>query len=380
MISGLILSSCLFVSVLATAPQQAASQPFRNVEGPTLEARIEASHRQARTDVRSGRYWTAWGFDVKPGISIDVCAQGGNGSMYMNDGFSISRGAPETRNVAIFTLRGVESGEIEKVQVFNLDNPRTYEGYAVYWLGKAPNDESIEVLRKLIESSRTKRASERSIMAIAVHDGKRADDVVEGYARRAPSSDAREQAIMALGIFTTRHAVLADFVRDERESVEVRKHSAMAIGVSPSDSAVSMLRDLYATVTNRQVRHEILTAVAVHGGSEEQAVDFLIGVAEKETDRENKRQAIFWLGQKAGKRSIDYLQSTLNSDSGDVEVQKQAVFAISQRDASEAIPILIKVAKTHPSLEVRKQAIFWMSQAEGEDERVVAFLKELLEK
>jgi HEAT repeat protein len=380
MISGHILSSCLLVSVLATAPQQAASQAFRTVEGATLEARIEAAHRQARSDVRSGRYWTAWGFDVKPGISIDVCSQGEHGSMDMNDGFSVTRGAPETRNVAIFTLRAVESGEIEKVQIFNLDNPRTYEGYAVYWLGKTPNDESVDVLRKLIESGRTKRTSERSIMAIGVHDGKRADDVVEGYARRAPSSDAREQAVMALGIFTNRHAVLADFIRDERENLEVRKKSATAIGVSPSDSAVSMLSGLYNTVTNRQVRHEILVAVAIHDGSEDQAVEFLIGVAQKETDRENKRQAIFWLGQKAGKRSLDYLQSTIAADSGDVEVQKQAVFAISQRDSSEAVPILIKVAKTHPSLEVRKQAIFWMTQAEGEDERVVEFLRELLEK
>jgi HEAT repeat protein len=374
MISGLILSSCLLVSAIA-APQQAASQAFRNIEGATLEARIEAANRQARTDVRSGRYWTAWGFDVKPGIAIDSCSGGQNGSMYMNDGFSVTRGAPETRNVAVFALRAVETGEVEKVHVYNLDNPRTYEGYAVYWLGKTPNDESVDVLRKLIDSGRTKRAIERSILAIAVHDGKRADDVVEGYARRAPSSDAREQAVMALGLFTNRHAILAEFIRDEHESLEIRKQSAMALGVSSSDAAVSTLRDLYATVTNRQVRHEILTAVAIHDGSEDQAVDFLIGVAQK-----NKRQAIFWLGQKAGKRSLDYLQSTLATDSGDVEVQKQAVFSISQRDASEAIPILMKVAKTHPNLEIRKQAIFWMTQTEGEDERVVEFLRELLEK
>lgn len=379
MISGLILSSCVLVSTYATVMSQAVPQNFRSVEGPTLEARIDAANRQARSEVRSGHFWTAWGFDAKPGISIDACPQGEHNMVFGDDSFSISRDQPETRNVAIFMLRRAETGEVEKVTVYNLDRQRTYEGYAVYWLGKAPNDESVEVLRKGIESGRTKRAGERSMMAIAVHDGKRADDLVEGYARRAPSSDVREQAIMALGIFTNRHAVLADLIRDERENVEVRKHAAMAMGVSPSDSAVTLLKDLYASVTNRQVRHEIITAVAIHGGSEDQAIDFLIGVAEKESDHENKRQAIFWLGQKAGQRSLDYLESAI-AEPGDVEVQKHAVFAISQRDASEAVPILIKVAKTHPSAEVRKQAVFWMTQVEGQDERVVAFLKELLEK
>jgi HEAT repeat protein len=379
MISAFVLTSCILVSAVATAPQQSLPQNFRSVEGPTLEARLEAAGRQARSEVRSGRYWAAWGFDVKPGISIDACQPGENRSTYMNDGFTISRGQPETRNVAVFTLRGVETGAVERVHVYNLDNPRTYEGYAVYWLGKATNDESVDVLRKIVESNRAK-SSERTIMTIAVHDGKLADDAVEGYARRAPSSGAREQAIMALGIFTTRHAVLADFVRDEREALNVREQAAMAIGVSPSDAAVPMLRDLYASVSDRRVRHQILVAVAVHDGTEDQAIDFLIGVAEKEADRENKRQAIFWLGQKAGNRSLSYLKSAVATDGGDVEIQKQAVFALSQRDPDEAIPVLITVAKTHPNYEIRKQAVFWMTQLEGQDDRVVAFLKELLEK
>jgi HEAT repeat protein len=57
-------------------------------------------------------------------------------------------------------------------------------------------------------------------------------------------------------------------------------------------------------------------------------------------------------------------------------VQKQAVFAISQRPRDEAVPLLIRIAKTHPKAAVRKQAIFWLGQTG--DERALEFFKEVL--
>jgi HEAT repeat protein len=70
------------------------------------------------------------------------------------------------------------------------------------------------------------------------------------------------------------------------------------------------------------------------------------------------------------------LGDTLNSNDADTEIQKQAVFAISQRPKEEAVPLLLNVAKTHPKAEVRKQAIFWLGQTG--DERALTFFKELL--
>src|SRR5207247_455586 len=95
-----------------------------------------------------------------------------------------------------------------------------------------------------------------------------------------------------------------------------------------------------------------------------------------ERDQEAKKQAIFWLGQKAGERSLKALGDTVNSNDEETEVQKQAVFAISRRQKDEAVPLLIKIAKTHPKAAVRKQAIFWLGQTG--DERAVAYFKELL--
>ena len=56
----------------------------------------------------------------------------------------------------------------------------------------------------------------------------------------------------------------------------------------------------------------------------------------------------------------------------DVEVQKQALFALSQVHTPESARHLLDIARTHPQAEIRKQAIFWLGQR-GE----VALLQQL---
>jgi HEAT repeat protein len=78
----------------------------------------------------------------------------------------------------------------------------------------------------------------------------------------------------------------------------------------------------------------------------------------------------------AGNRSLQVLGDTVDSNDADTEIQKQAVFAISQRPKDEAVPLLIKIARTHSKAEIRKQAIFWLGQTG--DERALEFFKEIL--
>jgi HEAT repeat protein len=173
---------------------------------------------------------------------------------------------------------------------------------------------------------------------------------------------------------------LAEVARDDREDLEVRKQAAIAIGINKTPQAVPTLRGLFDSVSNREVREQVIVAAGIHGEestADDEAVDFLIRVADSERDREVRRQAIFWLSQKAGRRSFDALVDRASgAKGGDVEVQKQAVFALSQRPKDEAVPILMKIAKTHANPEVRKMAIFWLGQID--DDRVLPFFKEIL--
>ena len=60
----------------------------------------------------------------------------------------------------------------------------------------------------------------------------------------------------------------------------------------------------------------------------------------------------------------------------DVQVRKQAVFALSRLPDSEASAQLIQVASTNKDAAVRKQAVFWLGQSK--DPKALEYLTKLL--
>jgi HEAT repeat protein len=381
---GLVKTS----QAVATAPTPIDSQPFEAVPGPAPIQRpgfiaVEGTNLSGRMDaaVRLGRaagarYWTAYAFDVRPGVSVDMDWDGKRTSV---DGVNISFGSMrETRNLGVFLLREPNDTAVTRVEVYNLDRAREYSGYRVYWLGRAGNEESLNLLRGLVEGQNYKmavRVSEHATMAIALHDDARVAGMLKNFVRQSSVEKARTNAVFWLGQIGGETPFLADLARNESEDREVRKQAVFAIGISKDSDAISTLQNLYASVTNRDVKEQIIFAVSINA-DKDAAVNFLIDVAGKDNDFESRKKAIFWLGQKAGERSLNALKDTLDSADSDTEIQKQAVFAISQRSKDESVPLLIKIARTHANPAVRKQAIFWLGQTG--DERAVDLFKEIL--
>ncbi|HXW97504.1 MAG TPA: HEAT repeat domain-containing protein [Gemmatimonadales bacterium] len=89
-----------------------------------------------------------------------------------------------------------------------------------------------------------------------------------------------------------------------------------------------------------------------------------------------RRSAIFWLGQQAGDAATRGLDSIAQDQSGDREVRKAAVFALSQRPAGEGIPALIRIARNNHDPALRKTALFWLGQSE--DPAALALFEEIL--
>ncbi len=354
-----------------TGSQPAQRQGFIQVEGPNLRSRIDAAIKLGRA--ASTRFWTAYSFDVRPGVSVDF--DWGN-RRSSGDGFNISFDSTnETRNLGVFLLRESNDGSISRLEVYNLERDREYSGYRVYWLGRAGNEESLNLLQGLVEGQQATRVNEHATMAIALHDDPRVSGMLKNFVQQSSLEKVRKNAVFWLGQIGGETPFLADLVRSDREIVEVRKQAAFAIGVSKDRTALSTLQNLYPSVTHREVKKQIIFAASINE-NKDGAVGFLIEVAGKDPDREARKQAIFWLGQRAGERSLGALRDTIDSNDADTEIQKQAVFALSQRPKDEAVPALIKVARTHPKPAVRKQAIFWLGQTG--DERAVDFFKEIL--
>lgn len=375
-----LLSSFLATIFIATsAPAQ--RERFITVDGPDLRSRIESAIRMARSNSAQTSFWVAYGFDVRPGVSVDANYSDSHGTTYVS-GTSVNIGDDsgkmvETRNLGVFLLYDSNGSTVSRVEVYNLDRQREYSRYPVYWLNRAGNQESLSLLKNLAMSSEARRVAKSATMAIGLHDDPQVGALLKEIVRSSSDDEARKSAVFWLGMVPGEQAYLTDLVRNEQESTEMRKQAAFAIGVSKDASALSALQSLYPAVSSREVKKQIIFASSINKNSD-QAVDFLVKVASEDPDRELKKQALFWLGQKAGKRSLEVLGKTVESTDAETEVQKHAVFAISQRSRDEAVPLLIKIARTHPKAEVRKQAIFWLGQTG--DERALAFFKEILSK
>ncbi|HEX8618814.1 MAG TPA: HEAT repeat domain-containing protein [Thermoanaerobaculia bacterium] len=130
---------------------------------------------------------------------------------------------------------------------------------------------------------------------------------------------------------------------------------------------------LAAHIATADDEKEIVTAIALH--EHEKVVPTLIPLARSNDNRDVRRQAIFWLGQKAGAKASEELRRSVDEDP-DEEVRTHAVFAISQLPRDRAVPMLIELVKTNKSREVRKRAMFWLAQTD--DPRALDLIESIL--
>src|SRR5262245_26804536 len=159
------------------SPQPAAQkQNFINVEGPDLKSKLASAIKQGSSGQK--RFWAAYTFDVRPGIVFDAVFVGSDGSRTIINGGKVSSNF-EPRNLGIFLLHEKDGRSIVRVEIYNLDRPREYSGYPIYWLGRGSNQESLGLLRSLIDSTGSSEAAERLTDAIGAHDDPRVAAVLK---------------------------------------------------------------------------------------------------------------------------------------------------------------------------------------------------------
>jgi hypothetical protein len=130
---------------------------------------------------------------------------------------------------------------------------------------------------------------------------------------------------------------------------------------------------LVAHLPTSDDEQELVTAIALH--EDDKVIPTLIPLARNNPDRDVRRQAIFWLGQKAGTKAAAELRRAVDEDPDD-EVRQHAVFAISQLPQDRSVPMLMELVKTHKSREVRKRAMFWLAQTD--DPRALDLIEAIL--
>lgn len=136
---------------------------------------------------------------------------------------------------------------------------------------------------------------------------------------------------------------------------------------------------------------KLLLALAARGGADGEDVVAAASIADSATiwpellrlarnthlAPDTRRAAIFWVSQAAGEAATRGLDSIATDSGTDRALREHAVFALSQRPADEAVPALLRIARTNPDGAIRRKAVFWLGQTD--DPRAVALFEEILQ-
>ena len=233
---------------------------------------------------------------------------------------------------------------LTEVGMSNLDLSFDFEGEPLYWLGKAPEDQSLAL--------------------------------VEGLYGRNRGDKVREDLIAAAGCHGSPKLVLPflEGILAGDSADGLRKDATFWIGQLNDADGLRLLAR-----TARADRSEEVREGAVFGISQVElpaAVDELISLARDADRRDVRKQAVFWLGQQASEKAGKFLEEVARKD-GDLEVQEHALFALSELPENGGLDALIKLAKTHSDPRIRKKAVFWLGESDDPRalEAIIAIIK-----
>jgi len=347
----------------ADEPQTQSSattiQSFTAVEGADLMAKLEAAQARART--HQTPYWSAYTFDVRPGVAVDPGIGEFHGSMNTIGDTTVFIGTTaggmtvETRNLAIFLLRDPASNQITRMEVYNLERKREYSGYPVYWLGRANNEESLNYLRAIAAATPLDMLSERAVLGIALHDDSRVGGMLKNFVTTSPNQHIRSSSVYWLGQVGGEQAFLASLVRNEAEDIKIRRSAAYSIGRSRDRGTIATLQGLYESVKEVEVRHSVISA-AGSSVDEQPAFTFLLGVAKNDQDWESRRTAVRQLGHFQRDDAAEELMKIYTNDTN-IEIKRAALRSLGETKNARAQARLLEIARTDANPELRKTAI-----------------------
>jgi hypothetical protein len=181
----------------------------------------------------------------------------------------------------LFLHNQAKNGEVIDVTVFDMEQTYDFSEAPVFWLGRAENTESISLLEKSFEAAKDRAQAQKSILfAASCHQGPQAYVFLKKAALGPSDDKVRETAIFWLGNYGD--------------------------GQSLAD-----LKEIYGKEKSVSVKKQIIFAIQL--SQQKEAVEELIRIAKQDAGQEARKQAVFWLGQKASAESVKALKDIVDA-------------------------------------------------------------------
>ena len=304
-----------------------------------------------------------------------------------------------------YTARAKGPADIASIWLGNVEFAVDLEGRPLLWLGAAEDAESIALLQQYYAQAQTVALQEPLVEAIGAHsrpdlvvpflqevlasrvddevreeaaswlayqDDERVVDILVGAARTDRSVEVREEAVEAIACHETEAATdaLIDLARTV-EVAAVREEAVESLGALTSPRVVEALEALAFDDPKRTIQEEAVEALAEFPSAT--ATPVLTRIVKTHDDPQIREEAIELLGEVA---PVDNVLTTLEwvaFQDKSSEVQEEAVEVLAELPGGSGIPVVVKIAQSHPRSSIREEAIDYLD--ESEDARAKEGLK-----
>ena len=159
--------------------------------------------------------------------------------------------------------------------------------------------------------------------------------------------------------------MLLNAVRSDPDA-EVRRQAVFWLSQVHTERAVAILDSLLQATTDEELLDKVVFALSQQNSP--RASQALRTFAERaNAPREGREKAIFWLGQRRGSETGEYLRG-LYTRLNDDELKEKVIFSVSQNGGAENMRWLMDIAlNDREDIELRKKALFWAGQSHGVD-------------
>lgn len=317
------------------------------------------------------------------------------------------------REEIIFAISQFKSPKVvpSLTKIIKDDPDRHMREKALFWLSqKSQSKEAIQLMEHVALNDPNKEVREKAVFALSqVREGKGIGALMK-IAGSAKDPAVRKSAVFWMGQKAKTADVLKflEKVALEDSIAEIRETALLALSQAPEGRGVEALKKIGSTAKEAGTRKEAVfwlgqrarsadvmkfleTVVlkdadaevrkaALHSLSqapEGRGVEALKKIAETSEDTDMRREAVFWLGQRAGLEEVIAFLETVVLKDPDAEIRKTALLALSQARDGRGVKALMKIGGTAKDTDTRKDAIFWLGQQANSDE-VIEFLEKVV--
>jgi HEAT repeats len=265
----LAIAGSLFLLGFAFGQQQAkrtyTKADFINVDGGSLNERIERAFKQFKNSGQGETVWIAYHFPAREGVSYGPFT----GMIYYDNGIKLER-RDDPAQAAVFILTDATGSQpkFKSMRTLSLSEPYVFEDRPVYWLGNIDAAQSVSLLEGVMRAEKdSKDLSRGALRAIAVHDSPRVIPLLKELTTKETNTELQRSAVSNLARIRT------------TESLDV-------------------LIDLYDNATVDSVKEEIIGGIA--RDESRKATDKLMAIAKNDPNPKMRQRAIRRLSSHRG--------------------------------------------------------------------------------